>query len=252
MKKVYICFLVVGIMSTSIFAQSTSDKSNSKMMIGVFGGLNIPRLSGGGGNPLSSDWTSRKGDAFGLTFSMDLGYHFALQAEALYSSEGGQRNGNQAFGANPYYPAVGGSYLYATINNESILNYAEIPVMLKYNVPVFKSLSFYIDFGPYVGFLLNAKQKTSGNSKIYLDQQETQPLTPLAQSFNANTNITSSINTFNFGLTGGIGFSQGIGVGKIFLDARGAYGLISIQKHSSDGSNNTGNLLIDIGYSIPL
>jgi len=33
------------------------------------------------------------------------------------------------------------------------------------------------------------------------------------------------------------------------VDARFEYGLINIQKYSQDGSNNTGNLLLSLGYA---
>ena len=141
---------------------------DSNFSLGILGGLNIPRLSGGNGNELSRDYTSRLGTAFGLTASLGFGSNFSLTADLLYSSEGGKRNGIQAFDAssiNPQVPA--GTYFYADYNNESILNYFEIPVMLKYFIPLNKSSKFFVDFGPYVGFLLNAKQKTSGSS-IYL------------------------------------------------------------------------------------
>lgn len=72
----------------------------------------------------------------------------------------------------------------------------------------------------------------------------------MAQSFDANTDITSSINKLNFGLTGGGGFSQQIRNGEIFMDIRGAYGLKVIQKLSQNGSSHNGNMLIDLGYAL--
>jgi len=249
MKKLFITLFVLVCLTNMLFAQSSSEKRGYDFTLGIFGGLNIPDLTGGNGNELSRDFTSREGEAFGLTATCSLGSNFALRADVLYSSEGGKRNGIQAIEASPYAP---GSYLYANINNESILNYAEIPVMLKYSIPVCKSSKFYVDFGPYVGFLLNAKQKTSGTSLIYADRTETMPVSPADQSFNANTDVTKSINPVNFGLTGGVGYAQGVGFGEIFLDVRGGYGLTLVQKNTQDGTSHIGNLLIALGYSIPL
>jgi len=260
MKKLLISLMVVGISTTSIFAQSGTKKTNSNFQLGVLGGLNIPNLTGGSGNPLSEGWSSRTGEAFGITATLNLGANFALQADALYSSEGGQRDGMQAIdgsSVNPQVPA--GTYFYANFHNQSILNYAEIPVMLKYSIPVGKSSAFYADFGPYAGFLLNAKQKTSGSSVVYADKAGTQPVTvnpstgqTIAMPFDADTDITNSIKSVNFGLTGGIGYSQWVGFGTVSLDVRGAYGLTTIQKDTKNGSSHTGNLLIALGYSIPL
>jgi hypothetical protein len=251
MKKMSLFLLVLFSLMSISSAQSSHLNGDSKYSIGILGGLNIPRLSGGNGNELSRDYTSRSGEAFGLTSSMYLGSDFCLRVDLLYSSEGGKRNGVQAFDASSVNPLVPeGTYFYATFNNESILNYFEIPVMLKYLIPLNKSQKFFVNIGPYVGFLLNAKQKTNGSSIIYADREKTQPVVADAQSFDANNNITSDINPVNFGLTGGGGFSQTVNSGEIFLDVRGAYGLLVIQKEKKNGSSHNGNLLIDLGYAL--
>lgn len=251
--KLFITLLLTTVTLTS-FAQSSS----SKFTLGIFGGLNIPRLSGGGNNELSRDYTSRAGEAFGFTSSLDLGSNFSLRADLLYSSEGGKRNGLQAFSAASFNPQYPGKYLYANYNNESILNYLELPILLKYSIPV-NSSSFYIDFGPYIGYLLNATQKTSGSSVVYADRGMTQPVsvnpqtqTPYKVPFNASTDVTSSINRINAGITGGIGYAQKVGKDHVILDIRGAYGLTYVQKDSANGTSHTGNLLISLGYSVPL
>jgi hypothetical protein len=251
MKKFPVSLFILICLTVSSSAQSSRLSGESKYTIGIFGGLNIPRLSGGNGNELSRDYTSRLGEAFGLTASLSLRSNFSLTADLLYSSEGGKRDGIQAFDAssvNPLVPA--GTYFYADYKNESILNYIEIPIMLKYLIPLNKSSKVFVDFGPYVGFLLNAKQKTTGSSLIYADRAETMPVSEGAQSFIANTDIMNSINLTNFGLTGGVGFAQTVNSGEIFLDARGAYGLTVIQKYSQNGNSHNGNLLIDLGYAL--
>ncbi|MGC1390850.1 MAG: porin family protein [Bacteroidales bacterium] len=258
MKKLSLTMFVLFCLTSLLFSQSSRLKRESNFSIGILGGLNIPRLSGGNGNELSRDYTSRSGSAFGLTASLVLSPHFALTADLLYSSEGGKRNGLQALDAssiNPLVPA--GTYFYANFNNQSILNYAEIPVMVKYIIPVNKSQMIYVDFGPYVGYLLNAEQKTSGSSIVYADAAGTQAVSvdpqtgqPFPVPFNANTGITSSINTVNFGLTGGAGFAQMFNSSEVFLDVRGAYGLTVIQKESQNGNSHNGNLLIDLGYAL--
>ncbi len=252
MKRLIVISFVFACSMSLVMAQSTSEKRVSPLTVGAFGGLNIPDLTGGGGNPLSSGWSSRSGIAYGLTFNWNTGTHFAWQADVLYSSEGGQRNGLQAFMANPD-PTTQSvmPYLYANIKNASELNYLEIPIMGKFLIPVTKTSNFYVDFGPYVGILLNAKQITSGSSPVYGDMAGTIQIGG-TKSFDASTDITNQINTINFGLTGGFGFSQAVGFGSVFLDFRGAYGLTTIQNNSQNGDNHTGNLCISLGYSIPL
>jgi hypothetical protein len=250
MKKLSSILFVIVCMTSLTLGQSTP-LDGHKNLIGIFGGLNIPRLSGGNGNELSRDYTSRSGGAFGLTCSIYVGSNFSLRIDALYSSEGGKRNGIQAFDAttlNPQVPA--GTYFYANYNNESILNYFEIPLLVKYAIPLNKSLKFYVNAGPYVGILLNAKEKTSGSSIIYADRTQSVVVVPEAQSFDANTDITNDINSLNFGLTGGGGLSQRLSSGEVFVDLRGAYGLKVIQKLSENGSSHNGNMLIALGYAL--
>ena len=98
--------------------------------------------------------------------------------------------------------------------------------------------------------LLHAEEKTRGSSYIYEDPQGNQPISPSPVDFTSNTDVTSDIHKFNVGVTGGIGISQSFG-GKnlVFLDGRFEYGLVNIQKYSEDGKDNTGNVLISLGYS---
>jgi len=251
MKKLSITLVSLVCLTAMSFAQPSSLHPDSKYTIGIFGGINIPRLSGGNNNELSRDYTSRAGGAFGLTSSLALGSNFSLRIDLMYSSQGGKRNGIQAIDASSIDPRMPtGTYLYADFNNESILNYFQIPVMAEYSIPINKSSKFFMDFGPYIGFLLNAKQKTSGSSIIYADRAETIMVVPIAQSFDASTDVTNSINPIDFGLTGGVGFAQKAGSGEIFMDVRGAYGLINVQKNSQDGNSHNGNLLIDLGYAL--
>lgn len=233
-----------------LISMTVLSNAQSKSSVGIFGGINLPRLSGGNGNELSRDYTSRSGSAFGVTCTFYLGSNFGLRIDAMYSSEGGKRDGVQAFEASSVNPlAPIGTYLYANYKNESILNYFEVPVTLKYLFPLNNTSKIYIGFGPFVGYLLNAREKTSGSSMIYADRTQTVIIVPVAQSFDSNTDITSSINHLNFGVTVGAGFSQKISSGEVFLDVRGAYGLTVIQKLSQNGNSHNGNLLIDLGYA---
>ncbi|HTI89253.1 MAG TPA: hypothetical protein VL727_01640 [Puia sp.] len=62
--------------------------------------------------------------------------------------------------------------------------------------------------------------------------------------------MTSSIRRFNVGTTGGVGIAWPFDPrNRLFLDARFEYGFINIQRYSQDGSNNTGNVLLSLGYA---
>jgi hypothetical protein len=180
--------------------------------------------------------------------------------EILYSQEGGQRFGMQALEGSSFNPLVPvGTYFYANYKNESLLNYLEVPILANYSFQITKSARIFFNVGPYAGFLLNAKQNTSGSSIVYADASSTQPVSIDPQSgqifsasFDASTDITKQINHVNFGLTGGTGIGRKMGSGEIILNIRGAYGLNYIQKYAQNGRNHTGNLLLSLGYSIPL
>jgi hypothetical protein len=223
--------------------------------LGVHGGLSIPDLSGGSGNQLSTGYTSRLAANFGIQGEWHVYHRFSLQVELNYAGQGGQRNGTQPITNLP--PSLGpmvppGSYLYANFKNKAVLNYLELPILAKFSWG--RTLIFYADAGFYAGYLLHAEEKTKDSSSIYVDQKGT-PLTiqgyPVpAQNFTANTDITSSIKRFNVGVTGGVGLALPLDAhNRVFFDARFEYGFINIQKYSEDGSNNTGNLLLSLGWS---
>jgi Outer membrane protein beta-barrel domain len=226
--------------------------------LGLKGGLSIPDLSGGGGNPLSENFTSRLALNFGVLSDFKVHNNFSLQVELNYAGQGGKRDGMQpitnlpaGLGQGPGAPPQ--TYLYANFKNKAVLDYLELPIMAKLSWG--KILGWYVNAGPYLGYLLNAAEKTSGTSLIYEDPQGKYPLTdqgyPVpAQNFNANTNVTSSIRRFNVGVTGGGGVDWKVDPkDKIFFDARFEYGFINIQKYSEDGKNNTGNVLLSLGYA---
>jgi hypothetical protein len=253
MKKIGLTFAILIALHAALFAQSYRNRNSTGFELGVFGGLNIPQLSGGSDNEMSRDYTSRLGAAYGLSATLPFGDAFALRLEAMFSGEGGKRNGMQAIEAASFIPgAPGGTYLYADFHNESILNYIEIPVMLQYYFLKNRDWRCYADLGPSFGILLNATQKTSGSSVIYADRDATMPLTEGAVPFDATTDIKDDINMYNLGLTAGIGVSRKLGPGFLFLDVRGAYSFTTVQKDSGNGSSHNGYLQTALGYSVPL
>ena len=235
----------VFIIQSNIYAQEIN--------VGIKGGLSIPQLSGGN-TEQSQGYTTRLGPDFGVFGNITLPLNFSLQLEVLYASQGGKKTGIQSIDPSSISaPLPPGTSLYADFSNEAVLNYLEIPLIAKYSFSFTGGFTVYVDAGPYVGFLLNAKTITKGTSSIYVDKNRT-PLTingyPLPpQDFDQTTGITSDIKTMNSGITGGIGASSQILNGEIILDIRGTYGLTNIQKSSLNGQNNTGSLVFTLGYS---
>ncbi len=231
-----------------------------KIKLGLNAGVSIPELKSNNSNELSQGYKSRLASTFGAFADFNIDKTFSIKTFINYAGQGGKRTGMQPVTDIP--PALSsmlppGTLLYADFKNVSALDYLEIPVMAKWEWG--NSWRYYVDIGPYVGFLLAAKQKTSGSSQLYFDSGGTQPVEisgqPLPpQSFDATTDVKSSLKTTNFGITGGAGISKNMGkCGDLILDVRAADGLTTIQKDKQDdGKNHTGGLFITLGYAILL
>ncbi|HQT92388.1 MAG TPA: porin family protein [Candidatus Kryptobacter bacterium] len=231
--------------------------SNAQVRIGIQGGLSVPDLSGGN-NEISQGYTSRLAPNFGISADFGITNNFSIEPQVNFDGQGGQRNGLQPItNLPPELPALpNGDYYYASFNNMSILNYLEIPILVKYTFEL-GGFGLDVNAGPYVGFLLNATEKTSGRSQIDVDKNGT-PLTVSGflvppQSFDASTDVTNSINQVNFGIAGGVGIILPVSTrGCLSLDLRGLYGLTNVQKYAQDGTSHTGNLVVSLGYSYEL
>lgn len=250
-------FIYISITMLFLFFYS---KGDAQVMLGVQGGLSIPNISGGN-NELSQGYTSRSAFNIGLFMEYPLNDNFSLQPEINYDGQGGKRTGLQPITNSELPPNPAGPYYYADFKNESILNYLEIPVLLKYTFGG-EGLKFQGNIGPYIGFLLNAKEVSSGTSLIYVDKNKTPLMVPVPpdyqhyaelppQSFDATTDVYDSIKKINLGAAGGIGLIYPIGeTQRINLDVRFTYGLTNIQKYAADGKNHTGNVVLSLGYSM--
>ena len=236
---------------------------NAQWEFGARGGISIPNLSARGSekNPLNSGYSSRLGPDFGVFGEYHVTKLFSLELAPEYSSQGGKKDGTQAL-ATPAQLAAAfeeqgqpvPTYLYADYNSEARINYLLIPVLAKFgwNLGSKSPFRLYVAAGPYVGFLLSAKQVTSGNSPIYADENKSVQITP-AQSFDASTSIKDQLHSANFGVDGRVGLSWAIGpkqIHHVFVEAGGNYGFVNIQKGTANGKNNTGAAVATIGYSI--
>lgn len=92
----------------------------------------------------------------------DISSLFSIQSMVAYFSQGGKKNGMQAFTTPDEiaagYQAQGATappYLYANYNSTAKLNYLMVPILAKFGWNFKNSpLRIYVDTGPFVGFLL--------------------------------------------------------------------------------------------------
>lgn len=226
--------------------------------IGIKAGLSIPNLtSGSSANPVSNGYTSRLDGDAAIHAEFRISKYFSIQPQLEYSSQGGKKNGMQAFSPPDemlqQFPAgQAPAYLYAEYKSIAKINYLMLPVLAKYHFNLQKNWGGYIAGGPFVSYLLNAKNITKGSSIVYLDQNKTQPVSSQVVTFDSKDNVTSDLHRFNAGISGHIGVDYKIASGSLFLEAGGNYGLIDIQKNNLDGKNKTGAAVINLGYQFKL
>jgi hypothetical protein len=225
-----------------------------QFQVGVHGGLSIPNIHDGD-NPFSKGYTSRQGPFFGIFAEYKLQPHFGLRAEINYASQGGKWDGLQPIIVDlPGLVLPPGLLLYADFNNESILDYLEVPVMAELTWGERPRL--FVTAGPYIGLLIRAKTITGGMSSLYIDDAGTpllfppdyQPLPPI--SFDATTDSKEDINDLSAGIAGGVGVAFPAGPGELVFCARFSLGLTNIQADTETyGKNHTGAVVLTIGYA---
>jgi hypothetical protein len=233
--------------------------SAADVRLGAQGGLSIPNIRGNETDIFTRGFSSRLGPFSGLVVETGLSPRFSLLAELNYSSQGGLRRGLQPITMElpPELPIPPGTQLFASFRNETILDYIEVPVMGRWTFG--DHLRFFLNAGPYVGFLVRAKAVTSGTSALFLDEAGTMPVIippatdPLAIDLGAKTDVKDSLETVNAGLAGGGGVLYPWGPGDLILEARFELGLAIIQKDvATSGRSRTGAVIVSLGYSLPL
>ncbi|MGD9587626.1 MAG: porin family protein [Pyrinomonadaceae bacterium] len=251
----------VTILPVLFSSDSAAQNDDEKSYFGIRGAISLPNIVGGGDQEITRNYRSRTAANFGAFVEVGITKNLSIQPEVDFASQGGKRSGIQPITSPlPGLPPLPGQYYFGDFENTAILNYIEVPVMVKYTFVPDRKQSFYLLGGPYAGFLINAKTKTRGSSTIYIDNSGTplllppanQPLPPI--SFDADTDVTDSIKRFNFGITagGGVKFRHS-SKNHFFVEARGAYGLTTIQRDpATAGESHTGNLLISFGYAFGL
>ncbi|NLR66369.1 PorT family protein [Chitinophaga varians] len=252
MKKLRLAVAVIAVAALSPFI------AKAQIDLGAKAGLSIPNLtSGSSSNPINSGWSSRLGLDAGIHAEFHLTKRFSIQPEIRYSAQGGKKDGNQGFTPTPemagFFQQQGQpvpQYLYGTYKSVAKFNYLMVPVLAKYHFGFSPKWDLYVAAGPFVSFLLDGKNETSGSSPIYLDEAHTQQLPFPAVDFNHTQNIKDDLKKANFGISGQVGVAYHVNSrSAIFIEGGGNYGFVKIQKDTKNGENNTGAGVVVLGYS---
>ena len=184
MKKVAI--VLVLLFATSVFAQG--------LAFGVKGGINYATLSGDDVGDV--EW--KLGLVAGAVAAFDVMDMLVIQGEVLYSMKG----------ADSADASLG-------------LTYIEIPVLLKYNVPMAGMVSPNLFIGPSLGILLSADADGEDVKEFFKGT--------------------------DFGVVIGAGVDFDLGTGKVTLDARYNLGLTSLDDTDDADVKNSG-ISVMVGY----
>lgn len=239
--------------------------------IGATGGLNIPKLSAFGDNPMSKGYKSKLAGHAGVFAEIHFSDLFSLQPKVEYTQLGGRRNGMQAIPAE-MLPAeltslqagFGLEYLYADFKSKTSFDYLMIPVLAKLGWDLGKRSPFrvHVGIGPFVSFLLSAKQVTEGRSYLYVDAGGDMTLDYLVNTLVSNQiqigekdmsvdrDIKDEVRSTNYGIAGNLGLSYSIAERhSVFLEGGANYGLVKLQKDAKNGENRIGAATVTLGYA---
>lgn len=262
MKKVTL-FLTLAIISLSASAQLG-------ISFGARAGLNIPKLSASGDNPMSKGYESRLAGNAGIFAEFHFNDLFSIQPMIEYTQQGGKRNGMQAIPARMLPPELlqqggqlGLDYLYADFKSETKFNYLMIPVLAKFGWKLGQDSPFrvHVSAGPYISFLLSARQVTHGNSYIYVDPAGDMTLDYLLTSLagaepigsrdmTIDREIKGEMNSINYGVSANGGLSYEINPkNSLIFEVGGNYGFRVLQKDSQNGENRIGAVTVTLGYA---
>lgn len=190
----------------------------------------LPKIGAHAGINLSTITGDMNGIDKGMKFGLTGGIHYniklipfiSLQPELNYD----QRGINQKYSTT----LLG---VTTSFDNTLKLNYLTIPVLFRLNPPM-----LYIEAGPYVGFLLNAKN----------DMNLSINGTP---TISQTTDVKENYSKTEFGLIGGAGLKFGLGPVKFNAGLRYTMGLSNINKDDTY-TNKNAVLTLLAGFTLGL
>ncbi len=204
MKKIALTIIVLLGFSLTVSAQKKGD-----VEFGLNVGYNNSTVS-------DSEYAADSGSGFNFGGSMD--YYFSnswsIKGKLIYDQKGWD-NG---------YIEDSDGFAYNTDFN---LNYLTIPVMANWHFG--NKRNWYLDFGPYMGFLLNAEE------------------------VRFNTDVTDGFNSNDFGLAFGIGVKIPLNNKlKLFFEYEGQSGFNDIFKENNYSSVTNSRSSINVGLNFLL
>ena len=206
MKKIFTTIIIV----LGAYAASFAQQTKGDVELGINGGYNSSTVT----NSNYTNTSYRSSFNFAVTADFYFSNRWSIKGKAIYDQKGWndglviEKNG------------VG-------IISNYHLNYLTVPVMANWHFG--KTRNWYLNFGPYVGFLTDAKETTGG------------------------TDLKPYINSTDFGLALGIGVKIPLSDKvKLALEYDGQGGISDISKGTggSDIRNVRGSLNVGFNFAL--
>lgn len=193
----------------------------------------LPKIGAHAGINLSTITGDMNGIDKGMKFGLTGGIHYNIKLIPFISLQP-ELNYDQR-GINAKYTTIfpSGKFEY---DNTLKLDYLTVPVLFRINPPM-----LYLEAGPYVGFLLNAK------NDISVSITGTTPYTPVSENKDVKDNYAKT----EFGLIGGAGLKFGLGPVKFNAGLRYTMGLSNINKDDTY-TNKNAVLTLLAGFTLGL
>jgi opacity protein-like surface antigen len=184
--------------------------------LGFHGGLSMATLDGSGLEDMDPGY--RNGFGLGAFLEVAISDKLSIQPELLYLQKGASESSDGVditFG----------------------VDFVEIPVLLRIDVPTDGSIAPYFLIGPAIGFKTGCEISAEGDGlEINVDCDEAE----------------ATIKSMDFGGVAGAGLSIAAGSGNIHLGARYNYGLMSLDDSDLDEDVKSRAFSFLAGYSFPL
>lgn len=197
MKKLFtLLFLVVLLFSFSII------KAQPTISLGARAGLSLANLSFDPDIPSQISKSSRTGFKIGGLAEIGFIPMLAVQIEPMFATGGTELSG-PIF--NNGFSSVSGKITYK-------ISYLEIPILLKFKIPVPGSISPYVFAGPNIGFIMSSKESDEPSG------------------YNSSeTDLKDYVSSVNFALDFGAGAGFKVNaLTTVLLDVRYSLGLTNV------------------------
>jgi opacity protein-like surface antigen len=173
MKKISILLLIV-----SLIISSSQIQAQTKISLGARAGLSFSNLSFDPNVPSQITKSSRTGFKVGGLAEISFIPMLAVQIEPMFSTGGSELSG-QIF--NNGFSSVNGKITYK-------ISYIEIPILLKFKIPLAGPVSPYVFAGPNIGFIMSSKESDEPSGYA-----------------SSETDLKDFVSTINFALDFGAG-----------------------------------------------